>query len=112
LFDGYFVTISKRIVDVAAILAEAAKRAHLSLDTVNDVQMIRLDAEIKLGHLIGRAKESGELIPKNTLKRGPVVVTDDIRSSADRIFEQVDNADRSGPEQSVLALQTVGEGKK
>lgn len=44
----------KRIIDATTFLAEAAKKAHLSLETVNEVQQIRLEAEIKLGHELGK----------------------------------------------------------
>ena len=44
----------KRIIDATAFLAEAAKKAHLSLETVNEVQQIRLEAEIRLGHELRR----------------------------------------------------------
>jgi hypothetical protein len=51
------------------ILAEAARLAKLSLETVNDVKMIRLDAEIKLGQELVRARSTDELTsgPKKQL---------------------------------------------
>ena len=52
---------TKRIVDITAVLAETAKRAHLSLQTVNEVQLIRLEAEIKLGQELIKAKEAKSL---------------------------------------------------
>jgi hypothetical protein len=51
----------KRIFDIASVLSEAAKRAKLSFETVNEVQFIRLEAEIKLGGEITRLKKDGKL---------------------------------------------------
>src|ERR1700751_5073189 len=65
----------KRIVDITAVLGNAAERAHLCIETVNQVQLIRLDAEIKLGHAIRRAKEAGQLHVGQPEKR--IVVAND-----------------------------------
>lgn len=51
----------KRVVDKTAFLADAVKRAHLSLETVNQVQEIRLVAEVSLGKELIRLKTAGSL---------------------------------------------------
>jgi N6-adenosine-specific RNA methylase IME4 len=65
----------KAIVDKTAILANAAKTANLGFEVVNQVQEIRLDAEIKLGHVIIGLKGNGEL--KAGGDRQSIVVAND-----------------------------------
>jgi len=61
LVDSKTVPEIKQIYDIARVLSEAAKRAKLSFKTVNEVQFIRLEAEIKLGGEIIRLKDDGKI---------------------------------------------------
>jgi hypothetical protein len=72
LVDAKTILEIKRIFDIASVLSEAAKRANLSLEKVNDVQLTRLEAEIKLGHELIRTKRDHELTsgPKKQLLVG------------------------------------------
>jgi hypothetical protein len=75
LVDAKTVPEIKRIFDIASVLSEAAKRANLSLETVNEVQLIRLEAEIKLGDEIILLKKDGKLRPGGD--RQSIITRDD-----------------------------------
>jgi hypothetical protein len=75
LVDAKTIPEIKRIFDIASVLSEAAKRANLSLETVNKVQLIRLEAEIKLGGEIILLKKDGKLRPGGD--RQSIITRDD-----------------------------------
>jgi hypothetical protein len=93
----------KTWVDMSAAMQAYGRMANDKSMEV-DAAEIRIRAERRLGEMIVETKAAGGLNPSATLKRGPVVVTDDHGKKAPKLADAGISKDQSSRAQKLAAI--------